>query len=133
MMSPAYQKNLENEYVSIKNELQNIISVIEKESKLILFVEDDAEYYTNSHSIDYLPTNTIEVQNFMSLLLEEGLLHELDVIDKSMEDLRLLLKGSLKKKNNLVELKKRLDHCTIKEGISFVILQFVPCILHLET
>jgi len=69
-----------------------------------------------------LPTNTIEAQNFMSLLLEEGLLHELDVIDKSMEDLRLLLKGSLKKENNLVKLKKRLDHCTIKEGISFVIL-----------
>ena len=132
-MSPACQKNLENEHVSIKNELQNIMSVIEKESKLILFAEDDAECYANSHSIDYLPTNKSEAQNFMSLLLEEGLLRELDVIDKSMEDLRLLLKGSLKKENNLVELKKRLDHCTIKEGISFVMLQFVPCILHLET
>ena len=83
-------------------------------------------------SINFEPTSVAEASKFMDLLVEESLLRDMDVLEKTREELRSEFKTKLGQEEHLRRLLARLQHCTPEEGVSFVLLQWIPCILHME-
>ena len=69
----------------------------------------------------------------MTLLFEESLLRDLNFIGKPIETLRSELKEELLREKKLKELDEKLKHVTPNEGVTFLILQMIPCMLHMET
>ena len=60
-----------------------------------------------------------ESSKFMDLQVEEILLRDMDVLEKTREELRSELKTKLGQEEHLRRLLARLQHCTPEEGVSF--------------
>ena len=72
-----------------------------------LITEDATEAIASHFSIDCIPNAGKEQSEFLNLLLEESLLHKVNAVGKSLEDLRIELK-----ENVLIE-----KNCFIKRTI----------------
>ena len=92
----------------------------------------DTEKNADPFSIDFEPTTLAEASQFKYLLVEESPLRDMDIVEKSREELRSEFKIQLLQEVTLRKLSARLRHCATEEAISFVLLQLILCILHME-
>jgi hypothetical protein len=127
---------------SIKAEVSELLSVlgtaleeIKAESKMTC---DDIDIEvplvsstTNALSIHFLPQNALEMRAFSQLLSNELMLRNL-VNGGSIETRRETLRDSLKGEATIVRLTKEIAHGDVKEGAYFLLMNTLPCVLHME-
>ena len=86
---------------------------------------------SSPHSVDFSYT-VLKKKCIHESTFYYSLIRGVNVILKSLEDLRVELKDEITIVNKLISWKERLDYLTLAEGIKFLTLQMIPCILHLE-
>ena len=118
-MMSDYKDRLQAEYREIKKYFYFSLDVLKKESKLKLISNNDVEALADPFSIDYLPATLEEFTTFQDLILDECLLHEIDMINMTREEMRANLKLSLEYKSHLPKLSLRLEQCMHVKGIHF--------------
>ena len=59
---------------------------------------------------------------YFNILFEETLLHDLSVIRKSLEEIKIVLKDELMVEITLLDLKHRMNHMTPTEDVKILIL-----------
>jgi len=133
LISSELLNNISSEYDNFRLSITNDIRDITSKSKLLTIDNDKSEATSSPYSIDYQWSNDAEKSTFMTLLFEEALLRNVNFVGKSLEDLRNELKDELFKECKLKELSEKLNHVTPAEGVKILILQMIPCILHMET
>ena len=133
MITENYTDNLKDKVNALLHQLSDDLENVRKESKLKIISDDSQEAASDPLSVDHVPQNTIEAIEFMELLTDESLLRDVDTMDKGLDELRDALKQHLTNEIKLTSLVDRLRHCTRDESIKYLLLQLVPCILHLET
>lgn len=133
MITENYTDNLKDKVNALLHQLSDDLENVRKESKLKIISDDSQEAASDPLSVDHVPQNTIEAIEFMELLTDESLLRDIDTMDKGLDELRDALKQHLTNEIKLTSLVDRLRHCTRDESIKYLLLQLVPCILHLET
>ena len=121
------------EHDNFRSQISMDCDQIANDSKLQLTDNDMSEAKSSNASTDFIWSTESEKRSFMNLLFQEAMLRELHFIGKSIEELRFDLKEELIREKKLKELKVRLDHLTPAEGVNFLMLQMIPCILHMET
>lgn len=115
------------------NQLSDDIENARNESKLKIINYDYQESTSDPLSIDHIPQNTVEALLFIELLTNECLLRDLDAMDKGMDESHETLREHLTKEKISLTLLDCLQHCERDESITYLLLQLIPCILHLET
>ena len=113
------------------DELSVSLDEIKNNSQLKIIDHNETEKIADPLSIDFEPTTVAEASKFMDLLVEESLLRDMDVLN-TREELQSELKIKLGQEEHLRQISARLQHCTQEEGMSFVLIQWIPCILHIE-
>ena len=83
--------------------------------------------------IEFIPQSLEEAATFQDLLVRECLLRDIDMVDFTREQMRAKIQTTLTHKSHLRNLVLHLDQCTLDEGMCFVLLQWIPCILHMES
>ena len=132
IMTSSYYDELSKEYEEMMSALCVSLEEIDQNSVLKVITHDETEKISDPRSIDYLPQSLEEASKFQDLLVEECLLRDMDIVDKTTSTLQSELKEALQNEAHLKKLKDRLKHCTPAEGMCFVLLQWIPCILHME-
>jgi hypothetical protein len=87
---------------------------------------------TDTTSIRFIPTNTLEGHLFSRLLSDELMLRGFD-IGGTLEHQRDKLQGSLQGEARIAKLAKEIAHGEVKEGAYFLLMHTLPCVLvHME-
>ena len=133
--SPERVQSIKTEVAELLSVLGNALDEIKAESKMSC---DDADLEqplvsstTNASSIHFLPQNAIEMRLFSQLLSDELMLRSLET-GGSVETRRDRLRDSLKRESTIVRLTKEIAHGDAKEGAYFLLMNTLPCILHME-
>jgi hypothetical protein len=87
---------------------------------------------TNPASIWFEPRTTSDRNNFLMLINDELALRGIPNLPDNLTTRRVILKEKLANEWKLLELKDVIDSCERKETALFLLMQTVPCILHLE-
>jgi hypothetical protein len=87
---------------------------------------------TNPASIWFEPRTANDRNNFSKLINDELALRGITNLPGNLTTRRVLLKGKLADEWKLLDLKDVIDACERKETALFLLMQTVPCILHLE-
>jgi hypothetical protein len=115
--------------------LEGDLQEIQKESKMTHFDVDHqaptASSMTDAFSIHFMPENNHQKQAFSCLLTDELILRGLDT-DGSLQTRRELLQEALKGESMITSLSKEIAHGDAKEGAYFLLMQTLPCVLHME-
>jgi hypothetical protein len=128
--------------VSMQAEVQELLSMLEgalediqAESRMTRF---DVELVVPSQSstcdplsIHFCPTNAVQRQSFSQLATNELMLRGLD-INGSLETRREKLRHALQGESTINRLSKEISHGEAKEGAYFLLMQTLPCVLHME-
>jgi hypothetical protein len=85
----------------------------------------------NASSIHFLPDNPGEMRSFSQLLSTELMIRNLDNIG-SLEMRRENLRQSLLREATIVKLNREIAHGDVREGAYFLLMNTLPCILHME-
>ena len=131
-MNSTYREDLQKEYEEMMSHLSGSLEEINNKSKIKLILHDKTEKTADPKSVDFIPQTVEEDLTFQDLLVEECLLRDMEIVDKSTANLQSDLRDALKQEEKLRKLEHRLKHCTPEEGMCFVLLQWIPCILHME-
>ena len=108
------------------------LDLLEKESKIKLITHDVLEAKSDPFSIDFIPTNLEESVTFQDFLVDKCIMRDINCAEKTREEMREVLKNSVEHESQLKKISLRLEQCTPDEGMCFVLLQWIPCILHME-
>lgn len=137
MGTPERVESMRAEVNELVGRLEGALEDIMNESKITRY---DVEINTPSEkstrdpfSIHYCPMNEKELQSFDSLVTNElivrGMDHDLDgALEIRRESLRVALKGE----STINRLSKEISHGEVREGAYFVLMQTLPCVLHME-
>jgi hypothetical protein len=135
MASPERIQSIKAEVVELLSVLKNALDEIKAESTMRchdLDVEQPlVSSITNASSIHFLPQNAIEMRLFSQLLSDKLMLRSLDT-GGSVETRRARLRDSLKRESTIVRLTNKIEHGDAKEGAYFLLMNTLPCILHME-
>ena len=131
-MTSSYKDQIEKEYEEMISNLSTSLEEIRQKSELKLITHDEIEKNSDPYSVDFVPKSVEEAAIFHDLLVEECILRNVDIIYKTTSTLQLELKDALIQEKHLSKLEGRLKHCTPDEGMCFLLLQWIPCILHME-
>ena len=131
-MTSDYKNKIQQDYEEIKEEIDVCLDIIKKESKLKVITHDKVEAKNEPFSIDFIPQSLEEAATFQDFLVDECLLRDIDMVDLTREKMRAKLQTILTHKSHLQNLALHLDQCTLDKGMCFVLLQWIPCILHME-
>ena len=132
-MNSDYKQAIQEEYEFLKQELKVSLDEIKKDTKLVLITHDATKSSANPFSIGFQPSTIKEARRFQDLLVEECLLRDIEIVGVTREHMRSTLTQHLQNEAKLTKLYTRLEQCTPNEGVSFVLLQWIPCIMHMET
>jgi hypothetical protein len=133
MMTPESLEQAEVELSRLTTGLSGNLDRIDKHSKLQLDDVENAspESTKQPTSIHYRPTTVEEQLMFGELLSEELILRDmspLGIVSVKLDALRKAVLAEAKIRLLLTEL----SHGTPSEGAMFLLIQAIPCILHLE-
>jgi hypothetical protein len=133
--SPERVQSIKTEVAELLSVLGNALDEIKVESKMS---GDDVDVEqplvsstTDASSIYFLPQNAIEMRLFSQLLSDELMLRSLDT-GGSVQTRRDRLRDSLKRESMIVRLTNEIAHGDAKEGAYFLLMNTLPCILHME-
>ena len=76
-----------NNQQPIQRRHESRIQETEKESQLKVILLDETEKKADPFSIDFEPTTLAEESQFQDFLVEESLLRDMEIVEKSMEEL----------------------------------------------
>lgn len=115
--------------------MEGALEEVQAESKMTRF---DVELENPSESsrcdllsIHYCPTNSAQRQSFLGLLTSELILRGLE-ISGNMEARQEQLQQNLRGESTINRLSKEIAHGEVREGAYFLLMQTLPCVLHME-
>jgi hypothetical protein len=128
--------------VSMKAEVENLLSLlggtlheIQSESKMdtsdVELVVPPESSKCNPLSIHFCPANAMQRQSFSQLATSELILRGLD-INGTLEMRREKLVQALRRESTIERLCKEISHGEVREGAYFLLMQTLPCVLHME-
>ncbi|KAI2505453.1 hypothetical protein MHU86_8976 [Fragilaria crotonensis] len=128
--------------VAMQAEVEELVSTLERalieilaESKVTrhdIELDTPPESSVNDNaSIHFCPNSASQRHSFSRLLTNELILRGLD-INGSLEIRREGLRVALKGEATIVRLSKEIAHGEVKEGAYFLLMQTLPCVLHME-
>ena len=85
----------------------------------------------DSNSIHFSSASPTERQSLSRLLTNKLILQGLDV-DGTLETRRERLRAALKNEAMIARLSKEIAHGDVKDGAYFLLMQTLPCVLHME-
>jgi hypothetical protein len=135
MATPERVSSIKTEVAELLSVLGSALDEIKAESKMAL---DDVDIEvplvsstTNAASIHFIPQNPAQMRSFSQLLSNELMLRNLDN-GGSIETRRESLLESLKGESTIERLTKEIKHGDVREGAYFLLMNTLPCILHME-
>ena len=135
MATPEHVDTMKTEVAELLSVLGSALEEILVDSKMAC---DDVEVEVplvastrNASSIHFLPQNPGEVRSFSQLLSTELMIRDLDNRG-SMEMRRKNLQQSLQREATIVRLNREIAHGEVREGAYFLLMNTLPCILHME-
>jgi hypothetical protein len=135
MATPERVSSIKSEVAELLLVLGSALDEIKTESKMTI---DDVDIEvplvssaTNIASIHFIPQNADQMRKFSQLLTNELLLRNLDNAG-CIETRRESLRDSLKGESTIVRLTKEIVHGDVREGAYFLLMNTLPCILHME-
>jgi hypothetical protein len=135
MATPERVSTIKTEVAELLLVLGSALEEIKAESQMACHdVETDSPLVgstTDPTSIHYIPTNAHERHSFSRLLSNELMLRNLDN-GGSIEIRRDSLRESLQREAIIVRLSKEIAHGEVKEGAYFLLMNTLPCVLHME-
>ena len=137
MLTEENLSNLESELESLQDKLSNK-KLEEIQSKTAINLNDDpraatGNATTNPLSIHYAPNTVTEKIQFNEFLEEELTFRGVEEPEElRLAEKRELLKSFLVNEFMLKKIKESLEHGRKREGALFLLLQAIPCILHME-
>ena len=87
-------------------------------------------HYKNS--IDYLPANMDKSMEFIGLLMNKMTIRDRSPAGKTVPQMRKEIKACLEAEQNMDKLVKQISENDTRASVIERIMQYVPCILHLE-
>ena len=124
-----YQRITTKLHKKVSNEYENFKLVIASNTKQILSEIKLKFKSNNSMEVRYLPLSidyewleSIENQSFITFLFKEALLHDINIIEKSIEELQSKVKEEVLHNINMKELQVKLKCVALLESIKFLIL-----------
>ena len=87
IITSKYMDKLRQEYENLKCKFTTSLDEVEKNIELKIITHDETEKISDPYLIDFQPTTVCKASQFQDLLAEEILLHDLDIIEKSREDI----------------------------------------------
>jgi hypothetical protein len=135
MATPERVESMWAEVKELVARLEGELEDIQNESKMTRF---DVEIDTPSESstfdlvpIHFRPSNAMLQQSFERLVTNELILRGMDIhgaLEVRRENLRVALKGE----STINRLLKEISHGEVREGAFFLLMQTLPCVLHME-
>ena len=86
-MTSTYYDKLSKEYEEMMSALCVSLEDIDQNSELKVITHDKTEKRADLRSIDYVPQSLEEASEFQDLLVEECLLRDMDIVDKTTSTL----------------------------------------------
>ena len=99
IITSKYKDEIKQQYDHLMNELTTSLEEIDKHSEIKIIYHDQTEKIGDPFSINFEPTSVAEASQFQDLLVEESLLRNLDIMEKSRDELRSELKKICFRKN----------------------------------
>jgi hypothetical protein len=130
MSGTAKLREMEQKIDHLRQMVNNVETITERTRVKFSFTRENGEM-NDKMSIHYQPTSVFNKMNFGVLLTQELDLRGLE-IGGSLEEKRSRLLPCLDNENQLNQLNKVLTVATPDTAAFYLLLQAVPCILHLE-
>jgi hypothetical protein len=135
MATPERVASMEVEVEELLSTLECALEEVQAESKMTRSdVEIDVPSQSSMcdpQSIHFCPTNDMQRQVLSRLITRELILRGLDIhgsLEARRENLRIALKGE----STINRLSKEIAHGEVREGAYFLLMQTLPCVLHME-
>ena len=111
MINSKYKDDIKQEYNHLLTELTISIEEIDKDIQLQVILHGKTKRKADLFLIDFEPSTLSEESQFQNFLVIESLLRGIDIVQKSREELRSVLKVKLGQYAILRRLPARLKHC----------------------
>ena len=135
MATPEHVDTMKTEVAELLSVLGSALEEIRGESMMTshdLEVEVPVVASTsNATSIHFLPQNLGETRLFSQLLSTELMIRNLDNRG-SMETRRENLRQSMQREATIVKLNREIAHGDVRDGAYFLLMNTMPCVLHME-
>ena len=135
MATPERVLSMKSEVQDFLTTMEGALEEVQAESKMN---RSDVELDIPSESsrcdplsIHFCPTNATQRQSFSGLITNELILRGLD-INGTLETRREKLWPALKGESTINRLSKEIAHGEVREGAYFLLMQTLPCVLHME-
>jgi hypothetical protein len=128
-------ESLHAEVEELVSTLKCTLEEIQAESKMshvdIEVEAPPASSTSDAASIHFIPESTAQRQAFSCLITDELMLRGLDITG-TLETRREMLLEAMKGESVIIRLSKEIAHGEVKEGAYFLLMQTLPCVLHME-
>jgi hypothetical protein len=128
-------ESLHAEVEELVSTLKCTIEEIQAESKMshvdIEVEAPPASSTSDAASIHFIPESTAQRQAFSCLITDELMLRGLDITG-TLETWQEMLLEAMKGESVIIRLSKEIAHGEVKEGAYFLLMQTLPCMLHME-
>jgi hypothetical protein len=128
-------ESLHAEVEELVSTLKCTLEEIQAESKMshvdIEVEAPPASSTSDAASIHFIPESTAQRQAFSCLITDELMLRGLDITG-TLETWRKMLLEAMKGESVIIRLSKEIAHGEVKEGAYFLLMQTLPCVLHME-
>ena len=133
MATPERVASMKVEVKELLATLEGALEEIQAES---LMSRVDVELATipsqsDPQSIHFCPTNATQRQSFSRLVTNELILRGLDITG-TLETRREKLVDAMKGELTINRLSREIAHGEVREGAHFLLMQTLPCVLHME-
>jgi hypothetical protein len=131
MATPERIESLQVEVEELVSTLECTLEEIQANSKMTPFDVETESSKNDPTSIYFVPENHAQRQAFSCLVTDELILRGLD-INGTLEEWWEMLQEAMKGESTIARLSKEISHGEVKEGAYFLLMQTLPCMLHME-